>query len=603
LLGGVGFALSSKKKPDAVVEVKKPLEPVVPKTDVVAKPKNDPPPVAPKAVAVKEDVKTRAEEQERLKAEWQDVIQRVEIAEKANDYDGAIHILHSLPPRLGDHRDTCLARVKSLQDEADGLIANALKKAEALSKTDRASALQTLTTAEKIHYAAGRAKLAAMKKTLEVPETATVAGTPAAGTVTAPASDKIQDPVAIEKWSGLLQKFDVALLEGGDLKTAGEIAAEAKKDASLAPFAAQIRAMNDVMAAYEDVARFESEELAKLAGQKVELDTTTVGKQKGTIGKVQDGVIQLKIDFGNGASGEKKVKITDIVEAQRRKLTPPFKPSTDPQRIAVSYTRLNKNNKDVPGAIELLSQASNFALTAHCQTLAEAVKSGKEKAQNEAAAPTAWAALQARCNAPKIGEPEAKALLDRFAQFDKDFGASDFAKTNADAIESARTRVWRVLHPNIVVNGDFEKGSWDGWARSGGSLNSEISTETPHAGKHAMYINIQRDYNATLVQTLSVEPQAEYRLSCWIKYIKGPLDQGRGGLFIIEGDGERKFDESRGWLPLLPKVKAGEWVKVETTYVPQSPTVKLEFFLRQTSMATDKYYLLIDDIEFARVSK
>jgi len=601
LLGGAGYVLSAKKTPAVVVEAKKSPEPVAPKIDAAAKPKNDPPPATAKAIVVKEDVKARNEEQERLKAEWQQVMQRVEVAEKAGDYDGAIHILHSLPPRLGDQREVYVERVKSLQDEADSLITEALKKAEAQSKTDRAQALQTLTDAEKILFAAGRAKIAVLKKKLESPTETPATVTPAQ-TPSASATAKAPDPAIIEKWSGLLQKFDIALLENNDLKSAGELAAEAKKDAALQPYATQIQALNDVIAAYDDVARFEADEIAKLAGQKIELETTN-GKQKGTIGKVQDGLISLNIEIAGGGAAAKKVKITDIVETQRKKLTPPFKPATDAQRVAVSYTRLNKTNRDVPGAVELLNQSPNFPLTEHCQTLAAAVKSGKEKAQTEGAAPTAWAALQARCAAPKISEADAKALLDRFAQFDKEFGASDFVKTNADAIESSRTRVWRVLHPNIVVNGDFEKGSWEGWARSGGSQNSEISTETPRSGKHAMYINIQRDYNATLVQTLTVEPQAEYRVSCWIKYIKGPLDQGRGGIFLIEGDGERKFDESRGWMPLLTKVKAGEWVKVEMSYVPQSPTIKLEFFLRQTSMATDKYYLLIDDIEFARISK
>ncbi len=418
---------------------------------------------------------------------------------------------------------------------------------------------------------------------------------PAATTTPPPKEIPAEQNAALE---ALLKKFDKALLEIRDVKAAGEFVAEGKRSAALKS-ANVVGAMAEVMAAFDEIARGEQDALAALAGQKVELETLNAGVLKGTVARALDGAIALKVDFGGGNVGERKVKVADLTEAQRKKLFPPVPPRNDAQRLAQTYTALAKG--DYKSAFPLLDDAAAFALTPHCRSVAERIRDEKTKSSAELAAPGAWQELAAQAGAPKVSDADAKILFEKLERYSRDYGATPFAVTNKEKIDAARARIERILSPNLLANGDFEKGSWDGWEKKGGSLNTEISSDQPHGGKHAVQFTVQRNYFGSLAQVVTLEPQTEYRISCWVKHVRGPIDEGRGGVYVIEGNGERKEVEGRT-LRLFEKCRIGEWVLAELKFTPTVPTVRIELWVRQTSKAVERYCIQVDDLELARSS-
>ena len=80
--------------------------------------------------------------------------------------------------------------------------------------------------------------------------------------------------------------------------------------------------------------------------------------------------------------------------------------------------------------------------------------------------------------------------------------------------ESARTQLYMLNQTNLInvlVNGDFEDGTTNGWTVSG---SASIAGKNIN-GKYALRAN----RNATLTQSMPVGPQQRYRLTAMIKYI------------------------------------------------------------------------------------
>ena len=519
---------------------------------------------------------------------WKAIDEKAAELAASGNYDDAIAACQALPAKfLPVLKDKSEDRVRAFHQEAEGKIAAIAKTAEAFAAdAEPAEGLKSLAEAEKFKYAPMRGIVATLKERL----TGDLANE---GTL----KQKKADLLAIKRLGDVLQKFDTALLESRDLKAAAEIAAAAKKDEALTAVEPVVRAMGEVIAAYDEAARFDQDSLTKLIGQNVELETgSTV--HSGKIARVQDGVISLEISM-QGAVGLKKIKIADLSDAQYKKLLPAFSPKTDAQHVAQGYTRIAKGNQDYVGAVEHLALAPDFPLTAHCRALADKVRANKEKALAESGAPAAWADLQSHAGAGKATE-DPKGIAERLGKFENEFGATQYAATIKDKLDALKARLARASSPNLIVNGDFEKNTFDGWEKSGGSQNAEFSAQA-HGGRSALQITLQRDYNVGLIQTVAVEPQSEYRLSCWIKHLKGSLTDARGGVFLMDGAADRRRGEGH-MLEILTKAKMGEWVQVETQFVAQNPSVRVELLLKQRSTAEDRFSVLVDDLELSRIS-
>jgi tetratricopeptide (TPR) repeat protein/predicted Ser/Thr protein kinase len=525
---------------------------------------------------------------------WKAADEKAQALVSLGNYDEALNAYQTLPPKLaGMLREKVDEKTRALHQEAEAKVSAIAKKAEAQSAdVEPGEGLKTIAEAEKINYAPTRGIVTALKKKL-TDELANEAEL----------KEKKGMLVAEKRLDEVMKKFDQALLEAKDAKAASEIAAEAKKDTALAPVEPMVRAMNEVMAAFDDSARFETEQLQKLVGQKVELEHTG-GVSKGVIQKIQDGVISQQIDFGGGATGSKKFKVSDLTEAYRKKIFPPFVPQTDPQRLALCYSKLAKGTQDFTGAMEQLLLSPDYALTAHCKELANKVRGDKEKVLLEAAAPAFWGEIQTRAIPLKLSDADAKTLSEKIAKFEKEYGATDFAATIKDKLESIKTRIAKMAAPNLIVNGDFEKGL-EPWERDkkGGSASFQLSNEGGHSGKSCALFNIQPDYFAAISQAIAVEPRVEYKVSAWFKLAKGSLEFApRSGLFILEGDStERKEGEGHA-ISVQTLLHGNEWTHLEMKFVPQTASIKVDLFMRMRRVGVGTYTVLVDDVEVSKVA-
>ena len=241
-------------------------------------------------------------------------------------------------------------------------------------------------------------------------------------------------------------------------------------------------------------------------------------------------------------------------------------------------------------------------LAAHCRQLANKARETQENAMAEAAAPVLWAEINTRASQAKFAEADVKTLRERVGRFDKEFGKTQFAATNKDKLDAVKAKIIKLTATNMVVNGDFESGTFDGWKKTGGTNSGKITTDFGH-GKYSLIGHIQPDYNTTLTQALTLEPQAEYRVSCWIRHGRGSLDMAaNSGLYIIEGEGDRR-DEDTHRIRFAPKARVNEWVQVEMHFTPQVANCRVEVFMRQRSKADDHYIMYLDDVEVVRVLK
>jgi serine/threonine protein kinase len=514
----------------------------------------------------------------------------------AGNYDDALNAYQAIPAKLAALvKDKTEEKMRLLHQEAEEKISTVTKKAEAFATdAEPAEGLKALAEVENVAYSPMRGIVVALKKKL----TDDLANE-------ADLKKKKNDLAALKRLIESLKKFDNALLETRDLKAAATIATEAKNDPVIFVVEATGRvalSMTHVMAAYDEIAKIEQEALQKQIGQKVELETAT-GVMKGSVAKIQDGIITLRIDFGGGASGEKKVKVAELSEAQRKKLFPPFVPLTDPQRIAQCYTLLSKANFDFTGALEQLVLAPDFPLTPYVRNLANNIRAEKELAKAEAAAPAAWAEIYMKGNQANISEADGKVISERIAKFEAEFGKTQFAASVKDKLTAIKAKLSSAASPNLVLNGDFEKGTIDGWDMKGGTRVAEISSVQFHVGKHSVQCSVPPDYYVSLSQHITVEPEAEYKLSCWVKLLSGTLEMAnRSGVYIIEGDSDRRDPEIPS-IQVMTTARLGEWVRMETKYTAKSNSVKLDVFLRQRQKGTEKYVLLVDDIELSKISK
>ena len=438
-------------------------------------------------------------------------------------------------------------------------------------------------------------------KAIHDPLAAAIAENERAATAIAPPVPVIENPEAAARWVRALSAFDRALLEERDVKAAAEVARRAQGEAALASYADHLRAMKDVTSAARDVARHQEERLAALKGTEIKLESSR-GPLKGTLTDVKNGKVSVSMSLGPGATAVKTVGLTDIPEEQREKLAGPFDPKTDAQRIYLFYVRLARGG-DVAGAEALLEKSAEYPLSPHCRSLAAAAKEKSANVVAEAAAPLAWDALRSRMRASGLKPAAMRSLLEELDAFEKEFGATAYVAKRRDELDVERTRLWRMLNPNMLANAGFEAGSFDGWRRSGGSREFLIHSNDAHTGEHALFVDMKPNYGSSVIQELDVEPNATYRMSCWVKPLNGPFDLARGGLFVLEGDLKHIHNpkDEPYVLKLVPVTQTGAWRKLEKTYAPKTTPVRFELYLRQISTAAGRYQLLIDDVEFAKV--
>jgi hypothetical protein len=355
--------------------------------------------------------------------------------------------------------------------------------------------------------------------------------------------------------------------------------------------AKRVKAMEDVVTSYDTMARQAQEGLAKLKGQKVELETKT-GKQSGTVANIQDGVISLEITIpGGGGSARKPVKIADLTDEQRKKFSTEIVAQNDAQRVALAIGKLVKGKEDIAGAVSLLAQSSDFALTPHYQDMLQNRQVEAAKAAAEALAPALFGEIQLRSSQAKLSEAETKTLLEKIAKYERECGETQYAATMKDKLAALKEKLDNTGGVNVIVNGDFEAATLNGWTMVDTQKTGKAEV-VPQGkeGKTCVKLTVRRDVR--LEQNITVEPGATYKFSVYFKMLRGEGEaRARANLF----DGPNRI--------AAPSVEVSapstEWRTLEATITPQTNTVRLDLFAR--SFGGGEWEVLMDDARLTKV--
>ena len=157
--------------------------------------------------------------------------------------------------------------------------------------------------------------------------------------------------------------------------------------------------------------------------------------------------------------------------------------------------------------------------------------------------------------------------------------------------ESAQTQAYMLGQAkltNVLVNGDFESGTTNGWGVSGGLSIASKNTN----GKYAVSANM----GTTLTQSVSVGPQQRYRLDALVKYIAPHKSdtpsvetgitfyQGKGGAGVITPEPMRNILTTGG--------PADGWQQLRTTVTVPPGATEAKIRLRAHAA------VLFDDVAF-----
>ena len=515
---------------------------------------------------------------------WQALEAKVKTCAAAGDYDAALAACEALPAPLAKLLQAKASeKARALHQEAETRIGAAVAKIEECSaNAEPAEGQKILAELERISYAPTKGIIAALKTRLQ-DELANVGEL----------RKKRELRIAQKRLDDLLQRFDKAVLDAGNLPAAKDVAAEARRDSALAPLEAQAHAMGEVAAAFDELARLSEESLHRLRGQKLELETKA-GKTSGTVDRVQDGTVFVTL-AGEGAVAVKPVKVAELVNAEQRRLfSGAVTPQTNAQRTALALTRLAKDKADLKAAGELLAQALAFPLASHYQALVEKRQAEAAQAAAEAKATALWAELEFRSASAKLGENEAKVLLAKVQRFEKEYGSTQFAASVQDKLAALKERVENAGGANLLKNGSFETGTLEGWfLRSPPDQgHCEVVKTDAHDGKAAALVSTSG--RSALIQNLTLEPGVSYRFSAWCRLVKGEAENAASRVMVI--DGERPSVVIHGFVETL---RTKDWKRIEGVVTPASAKVQLMIALRPSTPVE----FLLDDVRLTAQPK
>ncbi|MCO5208082.1 MAG: PKD domain-containing protein [Caldilinea sp.] len=124
---------------------------------------------------------------------------------------------------------------------------------------------------------------------------------------------------------------------------------------------------------------------------------------------------------------------------------------------------------------------------------------------------------------------------------------------------------------NLLVNGDFERGTLDGW-EAGNTATVELSTEEAHDGRYAACLA-----NAGLRSAwVPVEPGAAYKLTAWIKIVeeRETGDDLWGGFRLAVADYDWQTLAQRD--DFLAATHGSDWVKAALTFTATTDAVLVD---------------------------
>jgi predicted Ser/Thr protein kinase len=385
--------------------------------------------------------------------------QRAEALAAAGDFDGAIAALvgaqHAAPlqeimvPR-------CQAAADDIRKQADEKLGAALAAAERCSKDGRpADGLAELDKLSGLKCAAWAAKLAAMRARLEKDQ--------ADGKATAERRLRAE---ALRALAAILDGFEERALAGDQAGAAGFLAAERTrlKPEHLDIVSADLAGAERVATRLKAEAARRGAELGKLPGRTVELLLKDGGRVSGKVLAASDAGIRIEVIRREGPAEiaqPRLVTFGELALGEADRLVPRSR-SEGPDGQVAEAMLLMASGSGGPASPELrrageaLAAAGAHPLVASLTKRLDYLKTDPR----ERAAGQAWEDSVAKLVRPKYSAEEAKALLAAIEAFQRDHGATDFAKARSAAMTKLRlaagdeTEKLRVLFGGQVVRYD-----------------------------------------------------------------------------------------------------------------------------------------------------
>ena len=387
------------------------------------------------------------------------------------------------------------------------------------------------------------------------------------------------------KLNAYLDRFDAEAMKNR-YPEAKRIAKDASADTALAAFARDVHDLENLAQALTAANDASMKTLQSLMDGKPHTFETRRSQESGVVEKVTQDQIWIRIDLGNNNVMQMPIKLIDMSDAQRKRLSGEYKPSTPSEHLAEALRALTA--KDAVLAKLEAASAEGDSLAPRYAGKARDL----EALLLEDKAAKAWKALRINA-APPANAQAAQEELKKIDEFESTFNQTRFAASIADTIRDARATAQKILGciSGICVarppNNDFIAVKADG-AREIERYIVDLKNAdlVAAAGKVAVYrrIKLQWKENAGLKLVVGVEMLPPPDRPTGV--MKGKVtDKSLLGFPYLEiqneaGEYERFAPGKHGGDPRFPelisKVKVGDAVKVDWEFEMRYRLVKVE---------------------------
>jgi len=300
-------------------------------------------------------------------------------------------------------------------------------------------AMKILAGADAIEYQAWRPRLATLREALVHDQKAD--------------AEAVQNAILAKAEAAFTRHAEAAVDAAlrMDLAAVHKEVSDTRADLAVKGLPAKVQALSETSDALDKAAAASQAALAALKDGKEHAFEKAKDTVTGVVTNVTADEIAVQIKIPGGGSAGMRIRIADLVPAERMRLAGSFKPESASEYVAHGIIALAAG--DAKTAKADLAHAAEHPLAPVCQSLLDEKLLGAV----EAAAKTAWDAIVRAAGAGKVPEAKAKELLDRIKAFDAEHGKTAFAAAIADKLAALTERLSGQVAPAALDLGGGQK--------------------------------------------------------------------------------------------------------------------------------------------------
>ena len=314
--------------------------------------------------------------------------------------------------------------IAALRVQAETAMQGALDQAAVALKDKRWPAAATaLDAAQAIEYRAGHARVETLRETLAQEQKAE--------------AEAVQNAILAKADTAFSKHAEMAVDAAVrmDLAALDKVVSDTRADPAVQVVPAKVQGLSETSSALEKAAAAARSALEALKDGKEHSFVKGKETVTGTVTQVTADEISVQIALPGGGSAGMKVRIADLPSAERLRLAGAAIPGSASEYVAHAILALAAGDARVAKAD--LAHAAEHPLAPACQARVDEKLLGAV----EAAAKTAWEAIQRAAGAGKVPEQRAKELLERIRAFTAEHGKTAFAAAVADKLAALTERL------------------------------------------------------------------------------------------------------------------------------------------------------------------